>query len=237
LTGTLVNCAGIVAGSIIGVALKKGIPQRISEAALKTEGLGVFLIGLSGVLTAMIKAEPQTGRLMANGSLLLLISLVLGCICGEALKIDDRLNAFGRSLEARFGAEGFARGFVSASIIFGVGAMAVIGALEEGLSGNANTLYTKSMLDFTTALILASALGIGVLFSFVPILLLQGSVTVLARFIAPYITDPLLDSFCMVGYALVMVTGINFIADTRLKPANLMPAMIIPVLWQAFCGA
>lgn len=232
MVGTLVNVAGIIVGSLIGVALKKGIPERMNQAILKAEGLGIFLIGLGGVLRIMLRADPETGVISDSGGLLLIVSLVLGCVAGEILRIDERLNAFGVRIETRFGAGGFAKGFVSASLIFAIGAMAVMGALEEGLTGDATTLLTKSMLDFTTAIVLASALGIGVLFAAAPVLVLQGGVTLLAGVISPYIAGAL-DPFCMVGYVLVLAIGVNFVTGAGIKVANLLPAMAIPLIWHA----
>lgn len=230
MLGTWVNVGGIVAGSLIGLAVKKGIPEHINAAILKAEGLGIVIIGLNGILAAMLAVDGE-GRISDSGGLLLLVSLVVGCLIGELLRIDDHLNNLGRLVETRMGTAGFAKGFVAASLIFPIGAMAVIGALNDGLTGDTKVLYIKSLLDFTTSIVLASALGVGVIFSAVPVLLLQGGVTLLAGVIAPYITQALLDVFCMVGYTLVMAIGINFIVDSKIKVANLLPALVIPVLY------
>jgi uncharacterized membrane protein YqgA involved in biofilm formation len=154
---------------------------------------------------------------------------VLGCLAGEALRIDDRINAAARMVEKRFHADGFAKGLVSAAIVFSVGAMAVIGPINEGLSGDRNILYIKSLLDFITAIVLASVMGIGVLFSCVPVFVVQIIPALLAAQLAPHITPLLLSLFCTVGYTLVTAIGINFLSETKIKVANLLPSLLIPI--------
>lgn len=231
MTGTWVNVGGIVLGALIGTLLKKGIPQRISDSIIQAEGLAVSVIALNGILGAMLTAEPDTGKLRDAGSLLLLVSLVLGCLAGELLRLDDRMNHLGRFVERKVGAQGFAKGFVTATLVFSIGAMSIIGSLNDGLTGDSSVLLIKSTLDFTTAIVLASVLGIGVAFSAVPVLLLQGSISLAAGFIAPYISDLLLRMICMVGYTLVLVIGINFLVGTKIKTANLLPSLLVPVVY------
>jgi len=231
MTGTLINVGGIVAGALIGMLLRKGIPQHINDAIIKVEGLAIVIIGFNGVISAMFTLNPATGRLSNEGGLVLLVCLVLGCLIGEFLRIDDRICSFGRMVEQKSGAEGFAKGFVDASLVFSIGAMAIVGALDDGLRGDSSVLIIKSTLDFTTAIVLASALGIGVAFSAIPVFLLQGSISLLAGVISPYVSENLLNLFCMVGYAIVMVIGFNFLCDIKVKTANLLPALILPIIY------
>lgn len=231
MTGTWVNVGGIIVGSLLGLLLKKGIPVHINDAIIKAQGLGVIIIALNGILTAMLKVDPATGALTDSGGLLVVISLVVGCIAGELLRIDDRLNNFGRWVEGKMGAAGFARGFVTASLLFPIGAMGVIGSIQDGLGRGSQILFMKSMLDFTFSVVLTASLGIGVLFSAFVVLAVQGSVALLAGLIEPFITDPLLDVFCMVGYALVLAIGFNFVTDSKIKVANWLPALIIPIIY------
>lgn len=231
MTGTFVNVAGIIAGSLIGLLLKRGIPERISAVILKIEGLAIAIIGLSSILTTMLSVDLSNGKIKDSGGLLLLISLVIGCICGEALKIDDKVNHFGLWVEGRFKAEGFAKGFVTATLIFSVGAMSVIGPINDGLTGDASILYIKTMLDGTTSILLASVFGLGVLFSFVPVLIVQAIPALLAHQLAPFLSDTLLSGFCMVGYAIVICIGLNFLCDTKIKVANLLPSLFVPVIY------
>lgn len=233
MTGTLVNFFAIMLGGVVGLLLKRGIPARINDSVLKIEGVVVAVIGLNGMLTVMLSVDPETGALQSNGELLLLISLVLGCIAGELVRLDDLLNRFGGWVERRIGdkGDGFSKGFISASLIFSVGAMSVIGPLNDGLNGDSGILLIKSMLDGTTAVILASTLGFGVLFSAVPVFLFQGAVALLAGWISPYVSGELLNMFSMAGYAIVLCIGINFLLDAKIKTANLLPALAVPVVY------
>ena len=237
MIGTLVNVGAIAAGSLIGVALKRGISEEMSGAVVKVQGVVIAAISLNGIISAMFRVDVDTGRLTASGGLLLLVAMVVGCAAGELLQIEARINTFGQNVEARFGAAGFAKGFVAASLIFPVGAMAVIGSLYDGLQGDSSVLFIKSTLDFIISIVLASTLGIGVLFSFVPVLLLQGSITLLAEFINPFVTDPLLDLIGMTGYAIVLCIGINFFADAKIRVANLLPALAVPVIYYFIFGS
>ncbi len=231
MTGTLVNVAGIALGSLVGLLLKKGIPEHINNAIVRALGLGTIIIGLLGIIKSMFSVDLETGALSDSGSLLLVISLAVGCVVGELLRIDDHLNNFGRMMENRLGASGFAKGFVTASLLFPIGAMTVIGALNDGLFGDSQVLYVKSLLDTVMSVVLSSALGIGVLFSAVPVLLIQGSISLLAGVLAPHITQELLNVFCMVGYALVTVIGLNLTLDAKIKVANLLPALAVPIFY------
>ncbi len=231
MTGTLVNVAGIVLGSLLGLAVKRGIPPHINSAIIRVLGMGTLIIGLNGILKSMLTADPQTGVISDSGSLLLVVSLALGCLTGELLRIEDHLNNFGKAVENRLGAAGFAKGFVTASLLFPIGAMTVIGALNDGLFGDSQVLYVKSLLDSVMSIVLSSALGIGVLFSAVPVLVIQGSISLLAGVLAPHITQQLLDVFCMVGYTLVAAIGLNLTLDAKIKVANLLPALAMPILY------
>ncbi len=231
MTGTLVNVAGIIIGSLIGLLLKRGIPERINAAILKVEGLAVAVIGLNGLLTAMLTLDVATGKIKDSGGLLLLISLVIGCFVGEALRIDDYINKLGLFVENKLKSDGFAKGFVTATLIFCIGAMSIIGPINDGLTGDASILYIKTMLDATTSIVLASSLGVGVLFAFIPVLIVQSIPALLARQLAPFISEPLLTSFCMVGFASVICVGLNFLCDTKIKVANLLPSLLVPILY------
>ena len=241
MSGTLLNALGVVVGSLIGLALKKRIPQNLADQVLKILGLATGIIAITGIIGAMFVVEANTwplyasgfvtGRLSSTGGFLLLVSLVIGCVAGELLRIDDRLNSFSKRVENRFGASGFARGFLAASLLFPVGVLAIIGPLYDGLSNDISILVIKTGLDFTAAIILSSTLGIGVLFSIVPLVLFQGSITLLAGVIYPFVSAQLLDLFSMVGYAIVLCIGINFVAGTSIKVANLLPALAVPVVY------
>ena len=229
MTGTWINMAAIVAGAMLGMLAKKGIPHRVEEGLTRIQGLAVALIGLNGVIASMFTVDTD-GGISDNGGLLLLVSLVLGCLAGELLRIDDRLNGFGAFVEKKINIQGFSQGFITASIITCVGAMSIVGALNEGLTGDSEVLLVKSTLDFVTCLVLASSLGIGVAFAAIPTFIYQGGITLCAGFLSPYISAELLDMICMVGYAIVICIGLNLLLNAKIKTANLLPAIIVPVL-------
>jgi len=230
MTGTLVNVAAVLVGGLAGLWLKKGVKESISEAIMKAEGLAVLIVGANGVISSMFTVG-EDGALTESGGMLLLVSLVLGTLAGELLKIDDWMNGIGEKVERRFHAVGFAKGFVTASVIFCVGTMGLMGAINDGLYGDTELLLVKSVLDGITALILASTMGPGVLCAALPVLVYQGAVTLSASAIAPYLTGALPGQISMVGNAIIITIGINFILGQKIKTANMLPAILVPMLY------
>jgi uncharacterized membrane protein YqgA involved in biofilm formation len=231
MTGTIVNVAAIVAGSLLGLLLKRGMPKRIEEALMQIMGISVLIIGLNGVVSSMFTVDAD-GGLSSSGELLMLCSLVIGVVIGELLDIDGRLNRFGSYIEAKTKADGFSRGFISASIIYCVGAMAIIGSLNDGLTGDSSVLFIKSALDGVNSIVFGASLGIGVAFSSIPVLIYQGGISLLAGVIAPLISDVLLNNICAVGYVIVACIGLNVSGICKIRVANLLPALLVPVLYQ-----
>lgn len=220
MNGTLVNGIAIIVGSIIGIVLKSGFIKAKSKAIMGALGLSTLIIGFQGVIN------------YAN-VLLLIVALALGVLMGEFLKLDDHINHFAYALEKRF-AKGsdstFAQGFVTASILFGVGAMAIVGSLESGLRQNETILYTKSLLDFISSIVFASTYGWGVLFSAFVIVIYQGTITLLSTFVAPVMTDMMITDISAVGSALIIAIGLNMLEMTKLKLANFLPAIVVMIV-------
>lgn len=220
MNGTLVNGIAIIAGSFIGIVLKSGFIKAKSKAIMGALGLSTLIIGFQGVIN------------YAN-VLLLIVALALGVLMGEFLKLDDHINHFAYALEKRF-AKGsdstFAQGFVTASILFGVGAMAIVGSLESGLRQNETILYTKSLLDFISSIVFASTYGWGVLFSAFVIVIYQGAITLLSTYVAPVMTDMLITDISAVGSALIIAIGLNMLEMTKLKLANFLPAIGVMII-------
>ncbi len=235
MIGTIVNVAAILFGGALGLLLKKGVKDSLMSSIMKVEGVAVFIIGLSGVVTTMVSVN-EDGSLSDNGGMLLLISLVVGTFIGEVLRIDDRINNFGLSIEKKLKSDGFAKGFVSASIIYCIGSMGIMGAINDGLSGDSSLLLVKSVLDGVTSVVLASTMGYGVLFSAVPLFIYQGLISLFASSIAPVIETlgSMMTQFNMVGSALIMCIGFNFVTDSKIKTANLLPSLLIPILYNLF---
>lgn len=220
MLGTIVNCLAIVAGSIAGLLFKKGIPDRFSQTVMQALGLCVVLVGLKTALGC-------------DDLLIVIISLALGSIIGEWIGIEALLERLGNYLEEKFSKEsgGFAAGFVTASLMYCVGSMAIVGALESGLSGNHATLFAKSCLDGIVSIIFSSSMGIGVLFSAVPVLLYQGSITLLAAVLKPFLVPAVISQMSGVGGLLILGLGMNMLRDKKVKVGNMLPAIFIPLLY------
>lgn len=236
MVGTIVNVIAVIIGGCAGLLLKKGIKPGIMENVMKAEGVAVLIIGMNGVLTNMLFVG-EDGKITESGGLVLLISLALGMLAGELLRIDERINGLGDKVEKRLGSADFSKGIVSAFIIFCVGSMSIIGAINDGLSGDPAVLFVKSTLDLITAAVLASAMGSVVIFACVPLFVYQGLISVFASSIKPLIeANPgMMEQFSAVGFAIIMCIGINFIAGQKIKTANLLPAMLVPLLYNMLC--
>lgn len=229
MLGTLVNCVAIIGGSLFGLLCRRGVKESYTHSVNKALGIAVAVIGLNGIISNMFTV--QDGVPVSSGELLLIFSLVLGVLAGELLRLDTRLNSLGGLIERKFHLSGFSAGLVNASLIFCVGAMSILGALSDGLQGDPSILYIKSALDCTASVVLAATLGAGVLFSFVPVLLYQGAITLAAGALSGVLQGALLTEVCMVGYAIILIIGLNFLFPKTFKTANFLPALLIPVLW------
>jgi len=220
LLGTLVNTAAIIAGSLLGLLLKGGIPESYNKTIMKAVALAVVLIG---VLNA-IKTEQL---------LLVIFSMAIGSLLGEILKIEDALEKLGLLLEQRFAGSGgaVAEGFVTSSLLFCVGAMAIVGSLESGLSGNHQTLFAKSVLDGISSIVLASSMGIGVLLSSVTVLIYQGAIALGASALQPYLGTAVIREMSAVGGLLILAIGFNMLDLPKIKVGNMLPAIFIPLLY------
>lgn len=228
--GTLINAALILLGGIIGLLFKKAVSKEMEFSIHKATGVAVLVVGICGVLSTMLKADAN-GKIASSGELILVISLALGTFLGELLRLEERLNRGCNWIEGKLKMSGFAGGFISATMIYCIGAMAIVGAINDGLMGDSSTLVTKGIIDGITSIVLAASLGYGVLFSAIPILLYQGGMTLLAGLLESVLVGQLLDNICMVGYALVMCIGINFLSDSekKIKTVNMLPSLLVPV--------
>lgn len=222
MLGTIVNAAAIVLCSLVGTFLIKGIPERFESIIKKALGLSILYLGISGVL--------ENQRVM-----LLILSMVVGSVLGELLDIDRAMNRLGYWAEARMGlGEGaFAKGFITASLLFCTGSMAIVGSIQSGLSQNHEMLFAKSILDGITSFVLSSALGIGVLFSAVPVFLYQGAITLSASFVSVWLTPEIITEMSAVGSLLIVALSLNFLEVKAIKVANMIPAIFIPWIYIA----
>ena len=229
--GTVVNTAAIVAGGAAGGLLRNGIPTKYKEIILQAVGLSTMIIGISGVMQGMLVAGSG-GILSRDYTMTMIFSLIIGGLAGELLRLEQRLDHMGQCLQRRFrGGGSVSEGFVSATLLFCVGAMAIVGSLQDGLTGNASTLYAKSILDGVMAAVFASTMGYGVILSAGSVLVYQGSITLLARFIRPWLTQTVITEISVVGSVLILGIGINILGIKKLRVGNLVPAVFVPVVY------
>ncbi|AZT91349.1 DUF554 domain-containing protein [Caldicellulosiruptor changbaiensis] len=234
--GTIVNTAAVIVGSILGLVLKFGIPERFKSTIMQAISLSVIFIGTSGVLQGIFKVL-NSGRIDRQYIMLMIFSLVIGGLVGEILRIEDFLDRLGERIKKAVSKviksenSTFTEGFVTASLVFCVGAMAIVGSLEDGLNRNFSILFAKSILDGVTSVIFSATLGIGVMFSSVVVLLYQGSITLLAGLLKPLLTDTVVLQMSMVGSVLIFAIGLNMLGVSKIKVGNLLPAIFVPALW------
>ena len=225
LTGTLVNSLTIIAGTVVGMLLGKFIPERMSDAISKGVALCVLYIGIDGMLAG-------------ENTLVAIIATVIGAIIGELLRLDDRMHDLGDWVERRFAKNGtkgsISEGFVSASLLFCVGAMAIMGSLDSGLLRDHSTLYAKATLDGITSIVYGSTMGVGVALSAVPIFLYQGAIALGASFIEPFLTAAVIAEMKCVGSILITGLALNLLGLTKIKVVNYVPAIFLPILLCTF---
>ena len=230
--GTLINTALVLLGGAIGLVFKKAISENMEYSIHKATGVAVLVIGLAGVMTNMLSVDGS-GRFSSSGELMLVISLALGTFIGELLRLDDRLNSGCKKIEEKFKMSNFSSGFITATMIYCIGAMAIVGAINDGLLHDSSTLITKGIIDGITSIVLAASLGYGVLLSAVPVFLYQGAITLLASSLQNILKGELLTNICIVGYALVMCIGINFLYNSKkqIKTVNMLPSLLVPAIY------
>ena len=226
MIGTIINVLAILAGSALGLLLRRGMRQEVADTVMQGLGLSVLLIGVQGMI--------QTGNV-----LLVILSMVFGGIVGSLLQIEKRMNDLGAYAQRKLvrandeggGGNDFANGFVTASLVFCIGAMAVVGSLNSGIRGDHSTLIAKAALDGVAAALFAGTMGIGVMLSAVPVLLYQGSIALLGNAIAPFLSDAVVLEMSAVGGLLIVGLGVNMLLKQQIKVANLLPAIFIPFLY------
>lgn len=218
--GTIVNSLAIIGGGLIGLILKRGIREEYRNTIMDGIALSVIVIGIGG-------------GIVSENILLVVGSIVIGSILGEATRIETRLDNIGINLQKRFskGDSNFSKAFVTASLIYCVGAMAIVGSIESGIQGDHSTLFVKSILDGITSLLFASTLGIGVIFSAIPVFLYQGSITLLANSLADILTPQVINEMSAVGGILIMAIGINLLGLKKIKVGNMLPAIFLPPIY------
>lgn len=228
--GTIINSAAIVVGGIFGLLFGKFMKERIQDTLLKACGVCVLFIGIAGAMEGMLKISGSS--LSSGRSMFIVASIALGAVVGEILNIEHGFERFGEWLKVKTGNakdKGFVNDFVTASLTVCIGAMAVIGAIRDGISGDYSILVTKAILDMIIIMVMTCSLGKGCIFSAIPVFVFQGIITALARLIKPLMTTAALANLSLVGSILIFCIGVNTVWDKRIKVANLLPSLVFAV--------
>ncbi|MCD8018490.1 MAG: DUF554 domain-containing protein [Clostridiales bacterium] len=231
-TGTLINIGLIIGGGVIGLLFGTRISRRYQESLMMATGIAVLFIGILGTMEQMIQIED--GKLSSQGTMMMTISLAAGAVIGEFFNIDGHMVRFGEWLKRRTGNASdklFVNGFVTATLTVCVGAMAIIGSIQDGTVGDPTILIAKGILDFAIVLVMTASMGKGCIFSAIPVGIFQGVITLLAVFLEPLITESMLSNISAVGSILVFCVGVNLIWDKKIRVANMLPALVISILW------
>ena len=225
LIGTIVNTITVIIGSLIGLLLGNILPQRLQDTLMKGLGMCTVFIGITGMLDG-------------TNALITIVSIVVGAAIGELLDLDGHLNHFAERLENRFrksnkgGKATIAEGLVTATLLFCVGAMTIMGALQDGLTGNHSTLFTKAVLDLVSSTIFASSMGVGVLLAAIPVFIIEGGIACLAGLLSPLLTSnpATVPEMVTAGSVLLIGLGLNMMGVSRIKVMNYVPAIFLPIL-------
>jgi len=233
--GTAANCAAIIAGGSAGLLIKKGVPEDLERRVRDGLGVAVILIGVSGALQGVLQTAGGQAGLNRVNLLALTLSIIIGTAIGWLLKLEKRFDAFGGMLSDRFarGSSKFSEGFVTAAVIYCVGAMAILGAMDDGL-GKPETLLVKAVLDGVMSVVLASSLGAGVIFSAIPVGVYQGLIMLTAVFLRPFASAELLAQMSLAGSAVIMCIGFNLLelSGKKISVATMLPATFTPILFE-----
>ena len=230
--GTIINTAAVVVGGLIGLLFKKGISDRYEKTLMSACGISTIFIGVTGTLQGMLKVND--GKIETSGTMLLIFSLVIGGLFGEIINIEKRMDTLGEKLKKLFRAEKdnkFVDGFVNTSLIICVGAMAIVGSIQDGLTGDYSMLVAKSILDLVIVVIMTSTYGLGAICSAIAIFVYQGAITLLGHFAGNVISEVLIGYLSYIGSALIFCVGINITFGKKIRVGNLLPALLVPVFY------
>ena len=229
--GTLINTAAIVAGGVLGKLFGRLLSQSAQESLTRVCGVSTLFIAIAGALEGMMRVQGDS--LVSGQSLLIICCLALGTLMGELLGIENAFQRFGEWLKRKTGNErdaGFVNAFVTASLTVCIGAMAIVGAIEDGITGDYSILATKAVLDLIIIIVMTGSLGKGCAFSAIPVAILQGSVTLLTGLLRPVMTEQALANLSLIGSVLIFCVGVNLVWDRGLKVANMLPALVLAVV-------
>lgn len=234
--GTIVNTAAIVAGGVGGALFGKFLKENVQDTLTKCCGVSTLFIAITGALERMLTVE--NGAIVSHGAMLIIGCLTIGAVIGELLDLEGAFERFGEWLKQKTGNardKRFVEAFVTASLTVCIGAMAIVGSIEDGITGDYSILATKAVLDFIIIMVMSCSMGRGAVFSAIPVAILQGSITALAGLLRPVMTEAALANLSMVGNVLIFCVGLNLVWGKKVRVANLLPAIVIAVI-AAFIG-
>ena len=232
MIGTILNVGGILLGGVAGMLFGKGLPKRFQDTLMSAVALCVLFLGVGGCLQEMLAIVD--GGLESGGTMMMIGSFAAGAILGELLDLEGKMERFGEWLKHKTKSDGdatFVDGFVTASLTVCIGAMAVVGAIQDGIRGDYSVLLAKAILDLIIVMILTASMGKGCIFSAIPVGLFQGAVTLLARQLEPLMTEPALSNLSLTGSMLIFCVGVNSIWGKKFKVANLLPTIFVAMAW------
>lgn len=233
--GTIINIVCILLGGTAGCLAGNRLKDNIRETLMTVNGIGVIIIGISGAMAQMLSVTD--GRLTSQGTIMMVVSLAVGAVFGELLQIERQVARFGEWLKAKSHSDGdntFVSGFVSTSCTVCIGAMAVIGAVQDGISGDYSILAAKGILDAIIVCIMAASQGKGCIFSAIPVGIVQGAITLFAVFAGDFFPEAALGNLSLVGSVLILCVGLNLVRDKQIRVANALPAIVVAMVWGIF---
>ena len=233
--GTIINTAGVILGGVAGALCGKALKQRHTDTLTMACGVSTLFIGITGALEGMLSVEG--GSISSGHSMMLVLALTIGGLIGEIINIELGFERLGEWLKKKTGSEsdkGFVNAFVTASLTVCIGAMAIVGSIQDGIYGDYSILATKAILDFVIITVMSCSLGKGAVFSALPILVLEGGMTMLASVIKPIMTDLAMSYLSLVGSVLIFCVGINLVWGKKVRVANLLPALVLAVVASLF---
>ena len=229
--GTFINSLAILAGGLVGHLTGKLFHEEQQDALTKTCGISVLFIAIAGAMEGMLAIDG--GKVASGKSMLVVLCLAFGTIVGELIGIEKGFERFGEWLKMRTGNSGdkqFVNAFVTASLTVCIGAMAIVGAIQDGISGDYSTLAVKAVLDFIIIAVMTTSLGKGSIFSAIPVFLFEGTITLLARLIAPIMTETAIAYLSLIGAVLIVCVGVNLVWGKKVRVANMLPAVVFAVI-------
>ena len=229
--GTIINTAAIVAGGAGGALFGRFLKEKVQDTLTKCCGITTLFIAVTGALEQMLSVE--NGAIVSHGAMLVIGCLTIGAVIGELLNLEGAFERFGEWLKRKTGNakdKRFVDAFVTASLTVCIGAMAIVGSIEDGITGDYSILATKAVLDFIIIMVMSCSMGRGAVFSAIPVAILQGSITALAGLVRPLMTEAALNNLSMVGNVLIFCVGINLVWGKKVRVANLLPAIVIAVI-------